>query len=355
MADSGWFWTVEFWLPPGVTWDDLEKFENDGHSIAHAHDLIYVPIYALLLIVVRIIFERFIGVPFAAYMGVKNKVKQKPETSEILESEFRKYKKLKADRTDELLKELGSTWDERRVERWYRHRRNQTTVPIVSKFCETLWRFTFYTLIYFYACGVMYNSTWFWDQSKCWEGYPMQDLYPSTKIYYLLELSFYLALLFTIFTDVKRKDFTEQVIHHFATISLIALSYAVGFTRIGTIVMWCHDISDIFLEGAKICVYSNINKVADILFICFGASFFVSRLIFYPGWILHTTWVKSMWLYNPFPGYYLFNALLLVLQFLHIFWFYLIIKMAIRLVSGNQVEDSRSDYEDDDEQELKKE
>ena len=61
-----------------------------------------------------------------------------------------------------------------------------------------------------------------------------------------------------------------------------------------------------------------------------------------------------MWLYQPFPAYYLFNALLLVLQLLHIFWFYLIVKMAARLLSGNQVEDSRSDYDDDDDQEIKK-
>jgi hypothetical protein len=55
-----------------------------------------------------------------------------------------------------------------------------------------------------------------------------------------------------------------------------------------------------------------------------------------------------MWLYSPFPGYYLLNALLFVLQMLHIYWFYLIVKMAMRLISGQQVEDSRSDSEEED-------
>ena len=71
MEDAGWFWKTEWWLPPGVTWQDLEKFENEGHTISHAKDLIYVPVYALLLIVIRILFERLIGVPLAAHMGVK--------------------------------------------------------------------------------------------------------------------------------------------------------------------------------------------------------------------------------------------------------------------------------------------
>ena len=91
----------------------------------------------------------------------------------------------------------------------------------------------------------------------------------------MAELSFYVSLLCTIFTDVKRKDFSEQVIHHFATVSLIAFSYVCGYTRIGTLVMWCHDVSDIFLEGAKLCVYSKKNSLADLLFVGFGVVFFI--------------------------------------------------------------------------------
>ena len=60
--------------------------------------------------------------------------------------------------TDSMIKELGPDWDQRRVERWYRNRRNQNALPKVAKFCETFWRFTFYTVIYIYACWVMNKS-----------------------------------------------------------------------------------------------------------------------------------------------------------------------------------------------------
>ena len=101
----------------------------------------------------------------------------------------------------------------------------------------------------------------------------------SILVYYMAELSFYFSLGCTLLIDNKRKDFNEQIIHHVATVSLLSLSYVCNFTRIGTLVMWCHDVSDIFLESAKLCVYAKptIAKVpvADILFAFFGIIFFV--------------------------------------------------------------------------------
>jgi len=49
------------------------------------------------------------------------------------------------------------------------------------------------------------------------------------------------------------------------------------------------------------------------------------------------------------PGYWTFAVLLVALQCLHVFWFWLILKMAWRLLSsGESIEkDVRSDDEDD--------
>ena len=93
----------------------------------------------------------------------------------------------------------------------------------------------------------------------------------------------------TLLYDNKRKDFTEQIVHHVATILLLGKisfrievlklvtggSYMCNFTRIGTLVMWAHDISDIFLEAAKLCVYTKKTTAADILFAFFAIAFFV--------------------------------------------------------------------------------
>lgn len=53
--------------------------------------------------------------------------------------------------------------------------------------------------------------------------------------------------------------------------------------------------------------------------------------------IIHTTLLKSTWLITPCPPYYFFNGLLLVLQCLHIFWSYLILRMAFLMISKGQV------------------
>lgn len=50
--------------------------------------------------------------------------------------------------------------------------------------------------------------------------------------------------------------------------------------------------------------------------------------------IIHTTLVVSMEVFKPFPGYYFFNILLMVLQALHIYWAGLILRMIYKLLNG---------------------
>ena len=53
-----------------------------------------------------------------------------------------------------------------------------------------------------------------------------------------------------------------------------------------------------------------------------------------PGRIMHCTVVYPLDLYPAFFGYYFFNFMMVVLQSLHIFWAYLIIRMAQKFITG---------------------
>ncbi|KAF7686284.1 hypothetical protein HF521_015646 [Silurus meridionalis] len=116
--------------------------------------------------------------------------------------------------------------------------------------------------------------------------------------------------------------------------------------------MLVHDAADYLLESAKMFNYAGWRKTCNYIFILFAAVFFITRLVILPFWIMHCTWVYPVTLYAPFFGYYFFNGLLLVLQCLHIFWFLLILRMAIKFLPGNHiVEDERSDKEETDDSE----
>jgi hypothetical protein len=71
-------------------------------------------------------------------------------------------------------------------------------------------------------------------------------------------------------------------IHHIVTMALLFFSFLVNFVRVGTIVLLCHDASDIFLELAKLFNYLKFARLCDATFVIFALAFFVGRLVLYP-------------------------------------------------------------------------
>lgn len=51
-----WLWQHEFWLPPGITWEDMQESE-DTHYPQPRELLLSIP-FALILVVIRCAFER---------------------------------------------------------------------------------------------------------------------------------------------------------------------------------------------------------------------------------------------------------------------------------------------------------
>lgn len=53
--------------------------------------------------------------------------------------------------------------------------------------------------------SICFQSPWFWDTQLCWENFENQEIQWPEFIYYMMECSFYLSLLCSIMTDIKRK------------------------------------------------------------------------------------------------------------------------------------------------------
>ncbi|KTG01968.1 hypothetical protein cypCar_00030603, partial [Cyprinus carpio] len=344
---SEWLWWDRLWLPGNLTWADLK--DEEGLVYARASHLYVTVPYALGFLVVRYVFERLIATPLAASLGVTEKTRYKVEHNAVLEHYFiTKSKHPGQADIDGLCKKCS--WSSRQVERWFRRRRNQDRPGILKKFREASWRMVFYLAAFIGGIIALYDKPWFYNLREVWDGYPRQSVLESQYWYYILEMSFYLSLVLRITLDVKRKDFKEQIIHHWATLTLLAFSWCGNYIRVGTLVMLIHDSSDILLESAKIFNYAKWESTCNGIFVVFAAVFIVTRLIIFPFWIIHCTWVYPPDYYPPFFGYYFFNFMLVILLMLHIFWAYLILRMVKMFLFGSLTKDERSDNEEDEEE-----
>ena len=55
-----WFWNEDIWLPPNVTWSDLEHHDTrDGVAVPKFSDLWYPIPAAFLVIAIRLSVERY--------------------------------------------------------------------------------------------------------------------------------------------------------------------------------------------------------------------------------------------------------------------------------------------------------
>ncbi|MGH0156637.1 UNVERIFIED_CONTAM: hypothetical protein FKN15_032289 [Acipenser sinensis] len=157
------------------------------------------------------------------------------------------------------------------------------------------------------------NTPWLWDTRQCWYNYPYQD-------------------------------FLIMFVHHMATIGLISFSYVNNMLRVGTLVMCVHDASDFLLEAAKMANYAKYQHLCDMLFVGFSMVFVGTRLGIYPLWVLNTTLFESWEIIGPYPSWWLFNALLLVLQVLHVIWSYLILRIAFKALSRGKFQVPQSNW-----------
>uniref|UniRef100_A0A452E5N9 sphingosine N-acyltransferase n=1 Tax=Capra hircus TaxID=9925 RepID=A0A452E5N9_CAPHI len=278
----GWLWSERFWLPQNVSWADFEG-QGDGYGYPRARDILSVFPLAAGVFSVRLLFERFIAKPCALHVGIQDSGPYQAQPNAILEKVFMSITKYPDEkRLEGLSKQLD--WDVRKIQCWFRHRRNQDKPPTLTKFCESMWRFTFYLCIFCYGIRFLWSSPWFWDTRQCWHSYPYQPLTSGLYYYYIMELAFYWSLMFSQFTDIKRKDFLIMFVHHLATIGLITFSYINNMVRVGTLVLCLHDVSDFLLEAAKLANYAKYQRLCDTLFVIFSAVFVVTRLGIYPFW-----------------------------------------------------------------------
>ncbi|XP_072223910.1 ceramide synthase 5-like [Leuresthes tenuis] len=347
---SAWIWSEKFWLPENVSWANVEH-PPPGTEYPRPRHILYALPLAVGVLLIRQLFERLVAKPCAHILQIQAGVLRRAQPNAALERLYQSKTCPDSRQLEELSKRLD--WDERKIQRWFRVRRTQDRPSMQKKFCESMWRFSFYLGIFIYAICHLWVSPWMWDTRQCWHNYPLQPLSPGQYNYYVAELAFYWSLMLSQFTDIKRKDFVIMLVHHLATIFLITFSYGNNMLRAGTLVMCAHDASDIFLEAAKLANYAKYQRLCDGLFVVFSISFFLTRLVIFPFWIIYSVMFESWEIIGPYRAWWLLNGFLLVLQTLHIIWFYLIARIAIKAIfKGKVAKDERSDVESSSDEDI---
>uniref|UniRef100_M3XNS1 sphingosine N-acyltransferase n=2 Tax=Mustelidae TaxID=9655 RepID=M3XNS1_MUSPF len=295
----------------------------------------------------------FVAKPCAIALNIQANGPQIAQPNAILEKVFTAITKHPDEkRLEGLSKQLD--WDVRSIQRWFRQRCNQEKPSTLRKFCESMWRFSFSLYVFTYGVRFLKKTPWLWNTRHCWYNYPYQPLTTDLHYYYILELSFYWSLMFSQFTDIKRKDFGIMFLHHLVAIFLISFSYVNNMARVGTLVLCLHDSADALLEAAKMANYAKFQKICDLLFVMFAMVFITTRLGIFPLWVLNTTLFESWEIVGPYPSWWVFNLLLLLIQGLNCFWSYLIVKIACKAISKGKAgkwnplhvsKDDRSDIE----------
>ena len=238
---------------------------------------------------------------------------------------------------------------------WERYKKTVINKKVI-KFVEALWRFIFYTVFSVIGYKTLFTpdtAIWVKDTKQHWDDWPLHPLTAAISLYYHVELGSYMHQL--LWTEVNRKDTIEMMLHHLITISLIVTSYLTNYTRVGASILFLHDLADVFLESAKLFNYTSKAKghgwaknVCDVLFAIFAITFFITRLVIYPRYIIGSVLFEAPAFFGTdWIGYWVFAGLLIMLELLHIFWFYLIARMIYRLVTTGIEKDERSDDDDD--------
>ncbi|KAI0663260.1 longevity assurance proteins LAG1/LAC1 [Cubamyces menziesii] len=225
----------------------------------------------------------------------------------------------------------------------------------VIRFAEQGWSVVYYIAQWCFGLYVHCNlPTDVLNPINVWTNYPHIPLAGPVKFYYLLQTAFYMHQVLILNAEARRKDHWQMMTHHVITIVLMVGSYFYNYTRIGCLIMILMDWCDIFLPLAKMFRYLGMSTVCDATFVVFLLSWFVTRHVLFLLAIKATweAWYVVPRIWDPSRGHFMtkeiyigFFTMLVVLQVIQLVWFWMICRVAYRVVSGQGAEDERSDDE----------
>ena len=162
---------------------------------------------------------------------------------------------------------------------------------------------------------------------------------------YYLNLAYTFADLFcVIFIYDKQTDILVMVFHHFCTIALMVFSLYNRCDSIGSIILFLHNASDIFVYLGRTLLYAKApNIIKKLISVCLLVSFVYCRL-YVNGKVIYGYCVYANW-----ETFYLkkaYQVAFFSLYILHCTWTYKLIRIAYNSIAKSSFSDSRQFIKD---------
>jgi len=183
-------------------------------------------------------------------------------------------------------------------------------------------------------------------QENMYYNYPMVPYGETLRIFFLMSFGYHiLKTVEQVLAPVKRNDHIEMMLHHGLTVMLIAGSYLVNSVEIGVIVVYVHDMADMFGHFGKGFSETHFKKVKYFNAVSMWGGWLYSRLIVFPYTVYRG--VLCIPYTKPFAPVFigsdaemlnnLLTGFLFFLFLLNIWWFYLITIMIWRFATQGGV------------------
>ena len=162
-------------------------------------------------------------------------------------------------------------------------------------------------------------------------------------LYSGIQIGWYVAnFLVLVFTPKKYRsgDHITMLIHHIVTPLLMYLTTVGGYAVTTVWYVFLHDISDVFLHVAKYLREYKKKLASEIVFGIFAIVFGVTRFVMLPQYPWRLFWSTPEECANFSRVFPIIDAIIYILS---LWWFYLILKICVKALKGEEVEDSREE------------
>jgi hypothetical protein len=179
----------------------------------------------------------------------------------------------------------------------------------------------------------------------CWtDEYPFQAVPTEIRRFYLTAIGYHLSECVLLLMQEKLPDFWEMLLHHTISCTLVVYSYVLNYVRLGSLILFLHGITDVFLYASKALVDTTNTRLIVLSYFGLVIAYAFFRIIVFPVYLMRSAWIESMEEVGAEQlfGWGYLNFAMCTLLSLHMYWFGLIIKIGVYFRKTGHARDMQS-------------